>query len=80
MNKSLGKREWSYDEAVDTYRKFFKGKSSPLDQLDYTSNVKIQQGNKKVVSGIQVSILLTLIAVSLFFLIKMREGRGPRDR
>jgi len=73
VNKSLGKREWSYDEAVDTYRKFFKGKSSPLDQLDYTSNVKIQQGNKKVVSGIQVSVLLILIAVSLFFLIKNRN-------
>ena len=73
VNKSLGKREWSYDEAVEAYRKFFKGKSSPLDHLDYTSSVKICQGNQKVLSGIQITVLLTLIAVSLFFLIKNQK-------
>jgi len=73
VNKSLGKREWSYDEAVEAYRKFFKGKSSPLDNLDYTSSVKICQGNQKVLSGIQITVLLTLIAVSLFFLIKNQK-------
>ena len=73
VNKTLGKREWNYDEAVDAYRKFFKGQSYPLNHLDYTSNSKIIEGNKKVVVGVQITILLLLIAISLFFLIRNRS-------
>ena len=70
VNKSLGKREWTYDEAVDAYRAFFKGKSGPLDNLNYSSNQKIKDSNNRVIAGIQITVLVLAITLSSYFLVR----------
>ena len=70
VNKSLGKREWTYDEAVDAYRAYFKGKTGPLDSLEYSSNEKITRDNNKVIAGIQITVIILAIILSSYYLIR----------
>ena len=70
VNKSLGKREWTYDEAVEAYRAYFKGKSGPLDNLNYSSNQKIKESNNRVIAGIQITVIILAIILSSYYLIR----------
>jgi hypothetical protein len=70
VNKSLGKREWTYDEAVDAYRAYFKGKTGPLDSLEYSSNDKIKDSNNRVIAGIQITVIILAIILSSYYLIR----------
>ncbi len=69
VNNSLGKREWTYDEAVNAYRAYFKGLSGP-DNLNYSNNQKITESNNRVVAGIQITIIVLAILVSSYLLIR----------
>lgn len=76
VNQSLGKKIYTYEEALTLYKNHYSNQFTELSHIEYSTNV--QDSNNKFIKVVQITIIVLIIIYCLYYLVNCRKIRTKK--